>query len=122
MRLKKQLVVVALVGAGWGCGDTEPYLKHDLTFEKAGVCTGQEASISVTANTIGERYVVEKCLSQSFDGRYTAMRQGDTVASSFNETTGPKALFRLTIDINTWPAYRFLTVDGSTFPINIKRY
>ena len=101
---------------------SKPYLKHDLAFEKmAGDCYGQTSSVSVNANVIGERFVFQECLDASFDGAYTVERKGDTVEVRIGKRPVVQSLYKITLDINTRPAYKFLTINGQTMAITIPR-
>ena len=101
---------------------SKPYIKHDLEFKKlSGDCLGQDASVSVDANTIGERFVFQECLENSFSGDYVVERHGDTVEVRFGKISEPRSLFQITLDINTRPTYHFLTINGNTIPVTVTR-
>jgi hypothetical protein len=102
---------------------SKPYLKQDLAYEKiAGDCYGQDSKISIDANTIGERYVFQECLSEGYKGEYEVKRKGDTVEVRVPRASEAGSLYRITLDINTRPAYHFLTINGETLPVVINRY
>ena len=101
---------------------SKPYLKHEMDFEKiAGDCAGQETKMSIDANTIGDRYVFQECLDAAYDGAYTVQRNGDTVSVKLAKGSAATALYRITLDINTRPAYSFLEVNGSVVPVLVQR-
>ena len=102
------------------CNEPENYLKSDLAYEKIGICQVRDPNVSVLANTIGERYVLEECLGENFKGEYEATRSGDTVRIEMEKGAG-NTVYKITLDINTRPAYRFLTINGSTIAVAIKR-
>lgn len=96
-----------------------PYIKHKLvTFAKlARDCGANELTFKMESTIIGERYEFQKCLGERYDGRYTAERKGDTVELRFAATDGPKVLYKLTMDVDAFPHYHFLTIDGTTFAV-----
>ena len=47
---------------------------------------------------------------------------GGTVNVQLVKSSGTQALFKITIDINTRPAYNFLTINGNTMPVTVTRY
>jgi hypothetical protein len=105
------------------CDVDNEYLKHDLEYEKIGECRNINSKMDITANTIGERYVFQECLDASYNGSYSVNRKGDTVVVQLNNTPGASSsLFRITLDINTRPDYKYLSLNGSVFPVYVKRY
>ncbi len=105
------------------CNTDSAYLKHDIEYEKIGECRNINSKMDINSNTIGERYVFQECLDADYKGSYTVERKGDTVVVKLQNTTGtPTALFRIALDINTRPGYNYLSLNGSVFPVNVKRY
>lgn len=105
------------------CEVDKEYLKHDLEYEKIGECRNINSKMDITANTIGERYIFQECLDAAYDGDYSVDRKGDTVVVQLKNTPlASSALFRITLDINTRPDYKYLSLNGSVFPVNVKRY
>lgn len=100
-------------------GGTEAYLHHSLEFRKTGDdCSRNEGRFSMNSNTNGERYLFQQCLDRGFSGKQLEVsRQGDTVVVRFKANGGAQALFDLTLDIDTYPRYHFLTIGEITFPI-----
>lgn len=97
------------------------YLHHKLKFEKvAANCSGEQQSFQMNSNINGERYEFNKCLPENFaKEQMTIARQGDTVVVHFE---GPakderQSEFHVVLDIDTYPRYNFLTIDGDTFII-----
>src|SRR5215213_6995557 len=104
----------------YSCDATpEPYLKHSMQKPEklAGNCNDYDPKFTMVSNVIGERYEFQKCLHATYDGHYTAERKGDTVEVKFQKLAGPEALYKITLDINTYPRYNYLTIDGNTFGI-----
>ena len=102
------------------CGD-QAYLHHKLKFEKlADNCSGAQQSFQMNSNINGERYEFNKCLQEDFTkDNVTYTRQGDTVVVHFEKpaTNAKQSEFHITLDIDTYPRYNFLTIDGDTFII-----
>ena len=64
----------------------------------------------------GERYEFEKCLSEGFTKeQMSAARQGDSVVLQFPKPAGKSVLYKITVDIDSYPKYNFVTVDGETY-------
>ena len=95
------------------------YLKHSLVKSEkiAEDCSNYDPKFSMVSNIVGERYEFQKCLNATYDGHYTAERKGDTVEVNFTKAEGPQALYKITFDIDTWPRYNYLTIDGNTIRI-----
>ena len=104
------------------CCERKPYVEHKVKFEKvADDCKEQQSYFRMNSNFGGERYEFEKCLPGDFnDEQLVSERQGDTVLVSFkNATTGPtNKVFHITLDIDSYPAYHFVTIDGDTYSIS----
>lgn len=99
--------------------ETKPYFKHSLhKYEKIEEgCANLDAKFSMVSNIIGERYTFQKCLPASYKGSYLAERKGDSIIIAFEKQDGATALFNMILDINTYPRYNYLTIDGNTFQI-----
>lgn len=120
--MKSNLAVLSIVFWLMACNVKQPpYFKQKLAkWERLPVgCGSEKQSFSAESNIIGQRYLVQRCLHSGYDGHYTAERRGDTVAVRFTDAAGPKALFRLTLDVDTYPSYRFLSVDDETYVIGL---
>ena len=100
---------------------TKPFLKHELDYKKISeVCTGKDPMIKMNSNLNGERYEFQECLNDDFDGKNIAVdRKGDTVVVSFRKSQGKKAkaLFSITLDIDSYPRYNFMTISDNTFAV-----
>ena len=99
----------------------KPYVDHKLAYEKvADNCKEQQSYFRLTSNFGGERYEFEKCLPSTFtNAGITSERKGDTVFVNFIQPSGsgPNAVFHITLDIDSYPKYGFLTIDGDTYTI-----
>jgi hypothetical protein len=83
-------------------------------------CAAQDPGYKMNSNLNGERYEFQECLDSDFDGNnYTAERKGDTVVVSFTSAMKKKSksLFAITLDIDTYPRYNFMTIGDYTFAI-----
>jgi hypothetical protein len=104
----------------FGC-DRKPFVEHKIKSEKlSDDCTGMSPSFRVTANFGGERFEFDKCLPENFnDDNVTTTRKGDTVLVSFPSAAGKTAAFRITLDIDSYPNYHVVTVDGESYNISV---
>jgi hypothetical protein len=103
----------------FSCKD-RPYLHHKLKLEKlSDQGTGVQSSFQMHSNINGERYEFNKCLDENYEGSIAGItRQGDTVVVHFNnKKTNGQSTFHITLDIDTYPRYHFLTNDGEIFII-----
>ena len=102
------------------CKD-QAFLHHKLKVEKvADNCSGGQQSFQMNSNINGERYEFNKCLSENFTKEnVTYARQRDTVVVHFEKpgTNVKQSEFHIILDIDTYPRYNFLTIDGDTFII-----
>jgi hypothetical protein len=72
----------------------------------------------MVSNVVGERYEFDKCLSTNFTkDMMRVSRQGDTVLVEFLRPTTHPVLYKITLDIDSYPNYNFITVDGETFNV-----
>lgn len=109
------LILLAVMGC-----ETKPFTKHELKFSKVKEdCQGMSAAFKMNSNLNGERYEFQRCLDEDFKaGQLESIRQGDTVVLKFNRTPGKKqAMYDLIVDVDSYPRYNFLTIDGETFTI-----
>lgn len=116
----KPIILLLLLFLLSACA-TKPYLKNKLMYEKiSDDCAGLDPKFKMNSNLNGERYEFQRCLESTFNGKkYSAERKGDTVVIRFSKLrakTKP-ALFNITIDIDAYPRYNFMTIDGETFQI-----
>jgi hypothetical protein len=97
----------------FACNNNEAFINHKLTFEKMGDCTPGEKAGSMLSNIAGERYVFESCLDANFDGtKYRVDRVGDSLVVSFSRTVVAQKAFKITLDIDAFPVYDFIVLDG----------
>ncbi|MBC7946741.1 MAG: hypothetical protein H7Y42_02595 [Chitinophagaceae bacterium] len=101
--------------------DRKPFVEHKLKFEKVSDgCNINPQSFKMTSNFGGERYEFDRCLPTGFSKeQMTTSRRGDTVVVSFQKPTASesKAIFNVTLDIDSYPKYHFLTIDNDTYAI-----
>lgn len=97
----------------------KPFVNHKLKFEKISEnCENQKPSFRMVSNVAGERYEFEKCLSANFSNdQLIVSRQGDTVMVRFEKPTTQLLLFKITLDIDSYPRYYFITIDDETFNV-----
>ncbi|HEV8282844.1 MAG TPA: hypothetical protein VGQ09_00965 [Chitinophagaceae bacterium] len=95
----------------------KPFVDHKLKFEKiSDNCENMKPSFRMVSNFAGERYEFEKCLATNFSKEQMKVsRQGDTVLVQFDRPPGQKVLYKITLDVDSYPRYSFITVDDETF-------
>ncbi|MFI5185827.1 MAG: hypothetical protein ACHQF0_03835 [Chitinophagales bacterium] len=95
----------------------KPFVEHKLKFEKiSDNCQNLQSSFRVVSNIAGERYEFEKCLGANFtNDMMKVSRHGDTVLVQFQKPSAQKFLYKITLDIDSYPRYNFITVDDETF-------
>ena len=102
--------------------DRKPYVEHKLKFEKVSDdCKDQQTYFRLNSNFGGERYEFEKCLAADFnDEQLSTERRGDTVLVIFKKNSAPQnnKVYHITLDIDSYPAYHFLTIDNDTYSIS----
>jgi hypothetical protein len=96
-----------------------PFVRHKLKFEKiSDNCENLKPSFRMVSNVAGERYEFEKCLDANFSkDMMKVSRQGDTVLVQFAHATGQTVLDKITLDIDSYPRYNFITIDDETFNV-----
>ena len=99
--------------------ETKPFLKHSMKFEKVSDnCSAIDNKFKMNSNLNGERYEFQRCLDADFQkSQLTSIRQGDTVVLKFERTESKQALYDIIVDVDSYPRYNFLTIDGNTFII-----
>ena len=103
--------------------DRTPYVEHKVDLNaKEGGCSSKIDAFRLTSNIGGERYEFEKCLPASYDPKsVSAERKGDTVVVKFN-TSGPAgSLYQVTLDIDSYPSYHIISIDGETYAVSSTR-
>jgi len=117
MKLMSLVIAITFLAA---C-DRKPFVEHKLKFEKlSDGCNSVSQEFKMTSNFGGERYEFAKCLPADFTKeQMTTSRQGDTVMVRFKkpDASQAKAIFSITLDIDSYPKYSYITVDGETFAI-----
>lgn len=95
------------------------FVDHKLKFEKiSDNCENLKPSFRMVSNIAGERYEFEKCLEASFSkDQMKVSRQGDTVLVQFQKSAQQKVLYKIILDIDSYPRYNFITVDEETFNV-----
>lgn len=109
----------AFIVCGMVACERKPYVEHTISFEKVGDdCSKVKNSFSLNSNFGGERYEFDKCLPADFTKeQLTTERKGDTVVVKFVHTKQATSVFQLTLDIDSYPAYHFITIGEDTYAI-----
>jgi hypothetical protein len=96
-----------------------PFVDHKLKFEKiSDNCENLKPSFRMVSNVAGERYEFEKCLDANFTkDMMKVSRQGDTVLVQFPRNGGHGVLNKITLDIDSYPRYNFITIDDQTINV-----
>ncbi|RYY45963.1 MAG: hypothetical protein EOO06_15470 [Chitinophagaceae bacterium] len=105
-----------------GCSDA--FINHSLAFEKRGACNANSSPVKVLSNINGERYEFEYCLGENFSKKdYNITRSGDSLQVTFPEASGNSSNYKLILDVDAKPAYRFITLGtgGQTIAISPKK-
>jgi hypothetical protein len=99
----------------------QPFVEFKLDLDKQGDdCSQLQNSFRMTSNFGGERFELQKCLPVDYDKKLLQTeRKGDTVVVLFpTSATGQKnALYNVTLDIDSYPRYSFITIDNDTYTI-----
>lgn len=102
--------------------ERKPFVEHKLKFEKVSDdCKEQQSYFRLNSNFGGERFEFEKCLPADFkEEQLSSERQGDTVLVKFNNVSASSnnKVYHITLDIDSYPAYHFVTIDGDTYSIS----
>lgn len=110
-------ITIALVFILACACNRKPFVNHKLKFERiSDNCENLKPSFRMVSNVAGERFEFEKCLATNFtDDMLAVTRQGDTVLVQFPKPSTKGTLFKITLDVDSYPRYNFITVDGETF-------
>ena len=118
---KLVLVLLAIICSVISC-NRKPFVEHKLKFEKvADDCRERQSYFRMNSNFGGERYEFERCLPADFNkDQLTSERKGDTVLVSFKNTQAGEGnkVYHITLDIDSYPSYHFLTIDQDTYSIS----
>lgn len=108
------LLVIFLVAC-----KTKPHIEAKLKSEKIGEnCNNVKFEFKLTSNFGGERFEFEKCLPVDFNDKdFATERKGDTVLVKLREEGNNKATFKLTLDVDVYPDYNFITIGDETYTI-----
>ena len=97
----------------------KPFVNHKLKFEKiSDNCENLKPSFRMVSNVAGERFEFEKCLDANFTKDLIKVsRQRDTVLVRFPKASIQPILNKITLDIDSYPRYNFITIDDETFNV-----
>jgi hypothetical protein len=101
--------------------ERKPFVEHKLKFEKVSDdCKDQQSYFRMNSNFGGERFEFEKCLPADFkDEQMTTERKGDTVIVTFKTASADPGnkVYHITLDIDSYPRYQNITIDGDNYTI-----
>ena len=116
--MNRSIIFLLVFVAGISC-NRKPFVDHKLKFEKiSDNCENLKPSFRMVSNVAGERYEFEKCLVANFTkDMIKVSRQGDTVLVQFPKNGGHGVLNKITLDIDSYPRYNFITIDDQTIDV-----
>jgi hypothetical protein len=116
-----KLLAVLSILLGLTACDRQPFVEFKLDLDKQGDdCSQLQSTFRMTSNFGGERFELQKCLPVDYDkALLKTERKGDTVVVLFpTSATGQKnVLYNVTLDIDSYPRYGFITIDNDTYTI-----
>ena len=94
------------------------FVTTKLTSEKISEnCQNLKPALRSEENIAGRRFEFERCLPAGFQERdATIERNSDTVMVKFPKHGGSQ-VFKITLDIDSYPEYHFLSIDDEVFLI-----
>jgi len=112
------LLIGLLVVTAMHCSH-RPFVDHKLEGEKiSDNCESLKPFFRMVSNIAGERYEFERCLDQGFStDMLQVSQQGDTVVVWFPKLQSSGVLYKVTLDIDSYPKYSYITIDGETFVV-----
>jgi len=114
------LVVLISILVVAGC-KRKPFVEYKFNYSKqSDDCENISPSFKMISNLGGERYKFSKCLPAPFDaGSLDVKRVGDTVLVNFPvaTTAAKRATYMITLDIDSYPRYHYITIDEETYLI-----
>jgi hypothetical protein len=117
-----KLVVFVLIITLVAC-ERKPFVNHKIKLDKVmDNCGEVQDYFRIDANIAGERYEFETCLPADYDkDLLTSARKGDTVIVDFHKPAASKtdATYKVTLDIDSYPTYSFLTIEGQTYKMSL---
>jgi len=115
----KYLSIIAVLTLFLAACDRKPYVEQKLKLEKkSDGCVGIQPNFRMISNFGGERFEFEKCLPDGFEEKsLQTSRAGDTVLVSFGKPKTPANRYQVTLDIDSYPEYHFISIDGETYNI-----
>lgn len=103
----------------FSCGE-EQYFKTKATLvKKADQCQPGAVDLAMNSNINGDRYSFHICLQDNFDNAGCVItRSHDSVFVNFRKSPQLKQVqYEATIDIDTYPRYNYLIIEGETFTV-----
>lgn len=118
--LKKSAPILMIMVAIHSC-ERKPYVEHKLKLEKTDKgCKQISHSFRMVSNFGGERFEFEKCLPSDYlETDLSTERKGDTVVVRFTNPSDKieNKVYKVTLDIDSYPRYNFITIDEETYTL-----
>jgi hypothetical protein len=113
-----KIIVFLILVTLFAC-NRKPFVEHKLKFEKvADDCKDQQSYFRMNSNIGGERFEFEKCLPADFNkDQLHSTRKGDTVVITLPAPSQKNVVYHITLDIDSYPQYSFISIDGDTYTI-----
>lgn len=114
----KLSILLLLMAFAISC-KTKPHISFKLKADKvADGCNGISGAFRMESNFAGERFEWEACLPAGQEKDALKLeRKGDTVVvHTLPPGTNP-ARYNITLDVDVYPAYHFITVGDNTYII-----
>ena len=120
MNNKFPFIAIALLFLFVAC-ERKPFVEHKIAISQTGEdCKSLQPNFRMNSNFGGERFEFEKCLPEGFETKsVTLERRGDTVLVKFGDLSAPTArsIGQITLDVDSYPRYNFITIDDDTYTI-----
>lgn len=116
MKANLFLILVLLLTS---CGEDE-YIKSGINLSRiAAGCADKETHFAMESNINGERYNFNICLEDNYDAKNCSVTKShDTVFVNFKKgLTADLVTYKATIDIDTYPRYNYIIIDGNAFVV-----
>jgi hypothetical protein len=101
------------------CGEEQYFKTKAALIKKSDECKPGGVDLVMNSNINGDRYSFHICLQDNFDNADCVItRSHDSVFVNFRKSPQLKQVqYEATIDIDTYPRYNFLIIEGEAFAV-----